>query len=596
MLEIRNKEFYLRDKKINIYSGAMHYFRVLPEYWEDRLTKMKLAGLNTVETYVAWNVHEPKEGEFCFEGRYDLVKFLKTAQKVGLNAIVRPGPYICAEWDFGGFPSWLLADERIKLRCSEPIFISKVEKYFKVLLEKLVPQQMANGGNIIAFQIENEYGSYGRDKKYLEYLKQLYLDCGVVEMLFTSDGDWKYHLSGGGLPEVFQVANFGSFPKHGFRILKNYQPNKPLMCGEYWCGWFDHYGDKHLKKRPPTFVAKTLNEIFEMDANLNFYMFHGGTNFGFTSGANFAGCYQPTTTSYDYDAPLNEYGDYTPKYHTIRELLCKKQGIELSPLPPSPSTQSIGKVCLNKTAGLMENLERIGYKKHDNLPRYMEFYGQAGGLILYRTEIKGDYDAEKMTALGVHDIAYAYVNGKKVARFDRRGTKAKLFKKAPTAFDKKYPENFRFQLPAFDKQCKVDILVEGMGRVNFDKQLYDRKGLDGVMIGEQFVYDWDIYNLPLDNLEKLEFNNSQCEYPKFLKGEFSASSKADCFVDMKGFTKGVVFINGFNLGRYWNIGPQQTLYLPGVLLKDRNEIVILELENATTNEIEIVDKPIFGKF
>lgn len=593
MFTIRGRDFYLDGAKFHIYSGAMHYFRIPRAYWADRLLKLKAAGFNTVETYVAWNVHQPTEDTFDFEGQNDLIAFLQTAREVGLYAIVRPGPYICAEWDFGGFPAWLLKDDGMRLRCYSEPYLSYVKAYFNVLLPKLAPLQMTHGGPILMMQVENEYGSYGRDQKYLAFLRDLMRENGIDVPLFTSDGESKYHLSGGGLAEEFKVVNFGGFPSNGFRDLKAFQPDKPLMCGEMWCGWFDHFREKHHHSAEAwskkTF-SKILNQFFEADASFNFYMFHGGTNFGFMAGANDGGYYQPTTTSYDYDAPLNEYGDYTAKYHIMRETLCKRQGIEPPPLPPRPKTQKIGSVALTQSAGLFPNIERIATHHTDHIPHYMEHYGQSYGMILYHTEIEGDYPATSISADDVHDIAYIYVNRKFVGKYDRSKplTNKQIKNGVPPT------EGFTFPVPAFKGKAEIDILVEGMGRINFAKRIHDRKGLSMVRIGEQYVYDFDIYTLPVDRLESLHFEsgtNTKC--PVYLKGTFETQSRADCFVKFDGFTKGYIFVNGINLGRYWNVGPQRTLYLPGVWLKDENDIVVLELEGCREPCVEIIDRPIF---
>lgn len=595
MFEIKEKSFYLNGEKFHIYSGAMHYFRIPHEYWEDRLLKLKAAGFNTVETYVAWNMHEPREGEFCFEGQSDVVRFIETAQKVGLYVIVRPGPYICAEWDFGGFPAWLLKHEDLQVRCYSEPYLSLVKQYFDVLLPKLAPLQITNGGPILMMQVENEYGSYGRDKKYLTYLRDLMRKKGIDVPLFTSDGESKYHLSGGGLDGVMKVVNFGGFPNASFHDLKEYQPDKPLMCGEMWCGWFDHFYEKHhgSTSRGVAIAAKKhytrmLKEFFENDANFNFYMFHGGTNFGYMAGANYANVYQPTTTSYDYDAPLNEYGDYTPKYFTMRDMLCKQQGITPPELPPRPKTQYIGSVNLTDSASLAGNVLNLGEHYFDHIPHYMEHYGQNYGLILYHTEIEGNYPDTAVYADGVHDLAYVYVNKKFVGKFNRAVPLTKKQKKHGVTA----PESFSFPIPAFNGKIEVDILVEGMGRINFNKQIHDRKGLRAVCIGEQYAYDFDIYTLPIERLEKVQYDGKK-ECPAYFKGTFRANSKDDCFVRLDGFTKGYVFVNGKALGRYWNVGPQRALYLPGVWLKEDNEIVVLELESYKYLSVTITDKTCF---
>ena len=328
MFEIKGKDFLLNGNKINIYSGAMHYFRTLPEYWEDRLTKIKLCGFNTVETYTCWNLHEPKKGVYNFDGMLDLERFIQIAQKVGLYVIVRPGPYICAEWDFGGLPAWLLADRNLRLRCNNEIYKQHVEDWFAVLFAKIKPYLEANGGNVIMMQVENEYGSYGNDTEYLEWVKSLYAKFEMDVMLFTADGNWCNMLSGGSVDGVYKVLNFGSNAKGAFGALNGYQEDMPLFCGEFWCGWFDHWGEKH-HTRGSMSVVNEIKDFLSMDANFNVYMFHGGTNFDFWAGSNYdKNKIHPTITSYDYCAFLTEWGDYTPAYHAVRDVMHTHLGLE----------------------------------------------------------------------------------------------------------------------------------------------------------------------------------------------------------------------------------------------------------------------------
>ena len=591
MFEIKDKKFLMDGKPINIYSGAMHYFRILPEYWEDRLTKLKLAGFNTVETYVCWNLHEPKPGEFCFEGMLDIERFVKTAEKVGLYCIVRPGPYICAEWDFGGLPAWLLKDKNMQIRCNYPDYTACVERFYRQLLSRLAPLQMTKGGNIIAMQVENEYGSYGNDKEYLAFIEKLMRDCGIDCELFTSDSNWKNMLSGGSLPHIYKVLNFGSKAKTAFNCLKDFPNDGPNMCGEFWCGWFDHWRDKHHTRNAAD-IAKEVKDFLDIDASFNFYMFHGGTNFGFTAGANFTpGCpYEPTVTSYDYCALLNEWGDYTPAYHEVRKLLCEKQGIEMGELPPSPELQSIGKVKLTKGASLFENLDNIGEKHRSAVPEGMEYYGQNFGMIYYETVLSGKYDMSPVSIKDVHDFGYVYFDGKQKAFIDR--TKYTV----PNKFSlknlilKKSPEDNSVMMKALDGDRKIGVLVDTMGRVNYGARMLDRKGISDIYIGNQRQMGFDVWTLPLDNLENLKYSDTYDKNePVFLKGTFKTDSKADCFVHLDGFEKGYVFVNGFNLGRFWAVGPQKSLYLPGALLKEENEIIVLSLNGFSTPEVSILD-------
>lgn len=585
MLEIKGDKFYLDGKEFHIYSGVIHYFRILPEYWEDRLLKLKACGFNTVETYVAWNALEPKKGEFNFEGINDLAKFLKIAQKVGLYAIVRPGPYICAEWEFGGLPAWLLKDKNTRLRCMDETYLGHVKDYYKELLSRINDMQITKGGNIIAMQVENEYGSYGNDKEYLRYIQDLMTDCGVEVLLFTSDGDWCNMLSGGSLPDTYKVINFGSGVSNRFNSLKGFQDNAPKMCGEFWCGWFDHFGEKH-HVRGANSVIGDIKKFIELDASFNMYMFHGGTNFGFYSGANHAHVYQPTTTSYDYCAPLSEHGEYTPVYHELRKLMHESQGLELGTLPPSPKVQNVGNVKLTQQASLWNNLDNIGTKHHSGAPEYMEHYDQNYGMILYHTKIEGKYVGQVLTIDGIHDIAYIYRDGKQIARFDRTETKG--------FFKRKGTDKLERLTGGFNESMELDILVDAMGRVNYGQYIYDHKGISNVRFGAQNIFTWDVTCLPLDNIDKVVYDNKTDKYPLFLKGNFKADNNGDCFVDMSGFTKGYVWVNGFNLGRYWKKGPQKALYLPSPLLKGDNEIVILEQEGCSDFSINITDKPNLG--
>lgn len=585
MFEIKGKDFLLNGKKINIYSGAMHYFRTLPEYWEDRLTKIKLCGFNTVETYTCWNLHEPKKGEFHFEGLLDIQRFIETAQKVGLYVIVRPGPYICAEWDFGGLPAWLLADRNVRLRCNNELYKQHVADWFSVLFAKIRPYLESNGGNVIMMQVENEYGSYGDDFEYTGFIKDLYKKLDMDVMLFTADGNWCNMLSGGAVDGVYKVLNFGSGAKNAFSVLNGVQDNMPLFCGEFWCGWFDHWGEKHHTRGSMSVVGE-IKDFLSQDANFNVYMFHGGTNFDFWAGSNYAfGKIQPTITSYDYCAFLTEWGDYTPAYHAVRKVMLEAQGLPALPLPESPRLQSVGKVTLSECAKLMENLSKIGTKHRCATPESMEYFGQNYGLIYYETQLKGKYIMQPLYVEGVHDIAHVYIDGVKAAVFDR--TKRKPL----------FGAKHKLLLKGTDGSKKIGVLVDSFGRINYGTEMEDRKGIERIVYGKQTLFGYDVYCLPLDNLQNLEYSsNVVSSEPVFLRGKFHTNSKDDCFVHMNNFGKGSVWINGFNIGRYWTKkGPQKALYIPGSLLKDgENEIVVFDIDGFRDNSVVIDNKPDLG--
>ncbi len=588
MFEIKGKDFLLNGKKVNVYSGVMHYFRMQPEYWEDRLTKLKLCGFNTVETYMCWNLHEPKKGVYDFEGMLDIERYIEIAGKVGLNVIVRPGPYICAEWDFGGLPPWLLADRNIRLRCNNELFKKHVEDWYAVMFDKIRPHLDSNGGNVIMMQVENEYGSFGNDYEYLEFVKELFAKYNMDVLLFTSDGNWCNMLSGGSLPSLYKVLNFGSNAKGAFGALDGFQKDMPLFCGEFWCGWFDHWGEKH-HTRNSTSVVKEIEDFIAQDANFNVYMFYGGTNFGFWAGSNFErGKINPTTTSYDYCAFLTEWGDYTPAYHAVREVMHKVQGLEMLPLVDRPKMQNIGVVKMTESAKLFDNLSKIGTKFRSATPESMEYFGQNYGFIYYETKIKGKYQMQPLKINGVHDIAHIYVDDKKVAVFDRNKKTNLLGMNKHQMF-----------IGGVDGEKKIGILVDAMGRINYGEKLEDRKGIESVIFGKQIMFGYDVYCLPMDNLDKLEFTNQMANNePVFVRGTFKANSKDECFVHMDNFGKGNVWINGYNIGRYWTKkGPQKALYIPGSLLNTdkENEIIIFDIEGYKNAEVVIDGKPDLGK-
>ena len=577
--EIKNGKFLLRGEEFRLYSGAVHYFRTTPEDWEDRLRKLKACGFNTVETYVCWNWHEPKPGAFDFAGMLDIVRFLELARSLGLWAIVRPGPYICSEWDLGGLPAWLLKDPRMRLRCAYPPYLERVTIFYERLLPLLAPLQITRGGNVLLVQVENEYGSYGCDKEYLAYLKQLLLANGIDVPLFTSDGGWENMLTGGAVPGALATANFGSRAKEQFGVLRRYEPEGPWVCMEFWNGWFDHWGEEH-HARDSAEVVEAMNEILD-GGHVNFYMFHGGTNFGFGAGANHYGKYEPTVTSYDDDALLTEWGSYTPKYHAVRPALLARQGVPEAAWPALPeekSLQSIGTVALTEQALLLENLDALSQKQESVMPECMEHYGQNYGLILYRTQLAAPQENCDLFVDGLADRASIFVDGRFAGRLDRNDL-----------YDTKVPLGLR------PDGGQIDVLVEAMGRVNYGPELHDRKGARQIRINNQLLSHFEVYPIPLEDLASLRFEPAQTNRdpnaPVFMRGVFCAASQDDCFVHLPGLVKGLVFVNGRNLGRYWAIGPQKSLYLPGAWLRTDapNEIVVLELEGGRADHAELLD-------
>ncbi len=583
ILSYQGSEFLLDGKPFTILSGSIHYFRVPQEYWEDRLKKLKACGFNTVETYICWNLHERREGEFDFSGMLDVRKFLQTAQRLGLYAIVRPGPYICAEWEMGGFPSWLLRYPQMKIRCYDALYLSKVRNYLEALFRQLQPCLNTNGGNVIAMQIENEYGSFGNDKRYLQEIANIYRENGVDCLLFTSDGANLFTLTGGTLDGYLATVNFGSHPKENFAVLREFRPDQPLMCCEFWNGWFDHWYEAHHTREAED-VAKTLDEMLQMGASVNFYMFHGGTNFGYTNGANCdGGVLKPTITSYDYDSLLNEAGDRTPKYYAVKDVMEKYFGKAPELTVEDTPKWAYGPVELTESALLMEQLDVLSASAVESaVPLSMEQLGQDFGFILYETTLRGPMEEMEMTIEGLHDRAHVLIDGKRVGIKENTGFRDdKIVVKLEKGEEK-----------------KLQVLVENLGRANYGHAICDCHGITGgICFYLQYQFGFINRSLPLEDISGLRWKNQTVsDAPVFLRGKFEAKEKKDTFLRLDGFSKGQCYLNGFLLGRYWNTaGPQKTLYLPAPLLRTgENELVVLELDGFERPCVTLTDQPELG--
>jgi beta-galactosidase len=576
---IKDDQFLLNGQPFRILSGAMHYFRVPQAYWDDRLYKLRAMGLNTVETYVAWNMHEPRPGKFDFTGGLNLVDYIQRAARQGLQVLVRPGPYICSEWEMGGLPPWLLKDPGMQLRCRYTPYLQAVDRFFYALLPQLVPLQISHDGPILAMQVENEYGSYGNDHSYLQYLVEGMRRRNIDLLLFTSDGPSDEQMQYGSLPSLLKTVNFGTRAAQALAKLREYQPTGPLACMEFWDGTFDHWGEPH-RVRPVEEAVAELEEILKANASVNLYMFHGGTNFGFMNGANEQqGQWQPDTTSYDYDAPLSEAGDPTPKYYAFREVLGRYTSIPNLALAKPVPKQALASVPLTESVTLFDALTTLATPIQATSPEPMEYFDQQYGFILYRTTVSGPRAKAQLTLRGLHDRAQVFGNGQLLGILERAYPDASL------------------PLTIAPEGITLDILVENMGRVNFGPDLLDRKGLTGgVLLGIQYLYNWTVFPLPLDNLADLVFSPARDgSGPAFYRGFFEVSALQDTFLALPAWTKGVCWINGFNLGRYWNRGPQRTLYVPGPLLKPgRNELIVFELHTTERLLVEFRNRPDSG--
>lgn len=572
--------FYLNGEPFQIISGAIHYFRIVPEYWKDRLEKLKAMGCNTVETYIPWNMHEPKKGHFHFDGMLDIEKFIQTAQDLGLYVILRPSPYICAEWEFGGLPAWLLAEDGMKLRVNYAPFLRHVYEYYNVLLKKIAAYQINFGGPVILMQIENEYGYYANDKDYLQLLKNKMTESGVVVPLVTSDGPFEANLKGGRLTGVLPTGNFGSKTEERFDELKKFTNGGPLMCTEFWVGWFDHWGNGGHMRGDLEQSVKDLDKMLEL-GHVNIYMFEGGTNFGFMNGSNYYDELTPDVTSYDYDAVLTEDGQITEKYNRYKEVIQKYREIPDVHFSTKITRKAYGTLHVQDKVSLFSVISDLSTPVSNSFPQSMEQLGQNYGYILYHSTLHTENRIDKIRLWEANDRANIFINKKPVK----------------ILYDRELLEEQDLNI-AFEQDSDFDILVENMGRVNFGPRMeHQRKGIaQCVQLDGHMHNHWLQYTLPLDNIEKVDFTK---EYEKGLPGFYrftlTVNEPADTFLAFDGWGKGCVFVNSFHIGRFWEIGPQKRLYIPAPLLKNgQNEIIVFETDGKTCDTITLMDEPDVG--
>lgn len=556
-------DFLLNGQPFQIISGEMHPARIPVEYWRHRIRMAKAMGCNTISVYVFWNYHETEEGVFDFTtGNRNIAEFIRLVREEEMWMILRPGPYVCAEWEWGGLPPYLLRIPDISVRSLDPRYMAAAERYIKKLTEVIKPWLVTNGGPILMLQIENEYGSYGSDKNYLTRLKEIWVENGIDVPFFTADGPATQMLEAGTLPGCAVGLDSGSKPEH-FELASKINPGVPVFSSETYPGWLTHWGEEWA--RPDT--AELLREVkFLMDnkKSFNLYVIHGGTNFGFTAGANSGGKgYQPDVTSYDYDAPVDEQGRPTPKYMALRKLIGSylPKGKKLPEIPAPVPVFEIPVIGLNVFTSIWDNLPQ---PVNSDTPLSFESLNQDYGYVLYRTELS-DYKKGTLDVPGLHDFATVFLDGKFAGVLDRREGITRL------------------DLPESTIRNPVlEIFVEGMGRINYGKNLIDRKGITGdVTVNGTIITNWKMYSFPMDYrfIYNLRSTGKNLTTPGlFFKASFFITETADTYFELSNFTKGFVWINGHNLGRYWNIGPQKRLFCPASWMRQgQNEIIIFDI-------------------
>jgi len=579
--ELGKTDFLLDGKPFQIIAGEMHYPRVPKEAWRDRMKMAKAMGLNTIGTYVFWNLHEPHKGKFDFSGNNNIAEFVKIAQEEGLWVILRPSPYVCAEWEFGGYPYWLQTEKGLLVRSKERRYLEEYRKYIDEVGRQLAPLQVNHGGNVIMVQIENEYGSYGSDKEYLDINRKMFIAAGFDGLLYTCDPE--PDMKGGYLSGLLPAINGQDDPVRVKSMINQYHGGQgPYFIAEWYPAWFDWWGAPHHTVPAEKYTAK-LDAVLSAGISINMYMFHGGTTRGFMNGANYKDIspYEPQISSYDYDAPLDEAGNPTDKFRKFRAVIEKHlpKGTNLPAVPAAKPVITVKPFKLSSTIDLFHALPKG--VKHER-PLTFEDLKQDYGYVLYRTTLKGGRSG-LLQLKQLRDYALVFVNQKRVGVLDRR-----------TLLD-----SLQLDLPAGDVQ--LDIFVENMGRVNFGKYLLEnKKGItEKVLFGGQELNNWEMFGFPFNNIAAVTPNRNTTGQklggPVIHKGAFNIKSVGDTYLDMRKWGKGVVWLNGHNLGKYWAIGPQQTLYIPKEWLKaGTNEIAVLEFLKPQSDVLEMIDHPILN--
>lgn len=580
--------FLLNGEPFVVKAAELHYPRIPRAYWEHRIKQCKALGMNTICLYVFWNFHEEKPGEFDFTGQKDLAEFCRLCQKNDMYVILRPGPYVCAEWEMGGLPWWLLKKKDIRLREDDPYFLERVAIFEKEVANQVAGLTIQKGGPIIMVQVENEYGSYGESKEYVAKIRDIVRENFGDVTLFQCD--WASNFQLNALDDLVWTMNFGTGANidEQFAPLKKVRPDSPLMCSEFWSGWFDKWGANHETRAADDMIAG-IDEMLSKGISFSLYMTHGGTNWGHWAGANSPG-FAPDVTSYDYDAPISESGKITPKYEKLRETLAKyMDGKKQAKVPDDIPTISVPAFEFTEVAPLFANLPE---PKSDDTIRTMEEYDQGFGSILYRTTLPKIDRSATLTVTEAHDYAQIFIDGKYIGKLDRRNGEKQL------------------DIPACAEGAQLDILVEAMGRINFGRAIKDFKGItekvelkNGGRTTE--LKGWKVYNLEdrYEGYKGLKFEPLKSvkdvqgqRVPGCYRATFHVEKPGDTFLNFETWGKGLVYVNGYGIGRIWEIGPQQTLYMPGCWLKEgENEILVFDIVGPKEARTEGLEEPILNQ-